>query len=180
MSQSEHIFFDVDLTADAAAGRIADSLGLEYVPVPPGDPGDTSVWASALHGVPGRIGGTITINYLINPDDPEDPEDQGVMSQCRLLWKIWRVRQPGEDYELQQQQAEQLFEALVERLSWPAVLLQGLDLLKATYDPAQGIRRFPAGTWPDLEHKHIWDTPVGEGGAALKAMFAAGSAARNA
>lgn len=152
MSRFEYVFFDSDLSPDDAATVLADRLGLELIPrrapcVPEPLVGRPSITESG-----GRIGGPISYNHL---SWPEEPEERAPFDGCRLVWKLWAT-DPGEDYEYQRMQADELFNLLVGRLGWPAVLLDGLSFVRASFDPVRGLRRFPPGTLAEAQDEHVW------------------------
>lgn len=151
MSRQDYVFFNTDFSPDEAARVMADKLGLELVPRREGVPEPVLVRQDPA-GVAGRVGGPIAANYM---SWPEEPEERAPFDDCRLMWSIWAT-QPGEDHEYQRMQADELFNLLVARLRWRAVLLDGVSYVRAAFDPRRGLRRFPPGTLAEVQDEHIW------------------------
>ncbi len=152
MSTNEYIFLDVALDPAEAARQLAEALNMEFVPPPPGSQSGPVVRARSVGGTNGEVGGPLMENYL---SDPSHQDERSPYDGCRLMWQVWST-EPGEDYAQQEEQAEQLFRAVVDRLGWPAVLLHDLDLIRASYHPQRGLRYFPSGTTAYVEDESVW------------------------
>ncbi|MEU4157713.1 hypothetical protein [Actinoplanes sp. NPDC026670] len=147
MSDTEQIFLRCDLAPDEAAHRLAHSLGLDLKV----DGSDAVLSRPASAGRPGRVGGPLRINQYADPSG--DPDDVSVLDGYDLVWEMWYTRH---DDPVQRDEVRLLFEKVAARMPWPALLLTNLDLLLAAFDPATGVRWFPEGTTPDLEHRALW------------------------
>lgn len=148
MSIFEHVFIGTELAPAAAAGKIAVALGLE---VTLDDEGRMFLGGPASAGRSGQVGGDLYRNRYGYPFD--DPYEESVIDGYELVWNIGYTR-PGGDVQLNE--AWRLFEALASSRLWPILLVRGLDLLVAAWEPALGLRRFPAGTTPDVRHRALW------------------------
>lgn len=137
MSVTEDLFLMVDLPPAEAARRIADALGMD-VKI---RAGGIYVGGCGFAGTDRHVGGRVYEN-LYSEDDPAHDE-RTVFDGHSLVWDISRS---GADHDLQRAAARAIFDAVVTRLRWPAVLTHDLQTAVAAWDPEHGLREFPPHT----------------------------------
>lgn len=148
MANFEHIFLRSDLPKDRLADEIASALGLEQVRT---EDNRTVLKRPARTVENGEAGGDLYANRFGDPSG--DPEDEAVFDRHEYVWDIGYT---GRDREVQVDEARQFFNDLVEAGRWPVVLVRGLDVLLAAWNPAAGVRWFPPYTSPDANDRDEW------------------------
>jgi hypothetical protein len=159
MSRSLDIFLHTNLSLSQTAERIAGALGAKLMrnevgreiffrPVRDGGPDDWAV-------------GEIRVNNF----SPYDPDEPSVIDGYQIYFGIdcairdesmsWEAR-----WETRWLEAERFFTDITERLGWPALLVDNLDMLVAAWSPEHGRTDFPTGTTPDFEHQSLWSRYV--------------------
>jgi hypothetical protein len=147
MSDLEYIFLRSDLPLDQLADEIASALQLEQVRTD-----DKFFLKRPARTVEnGEAGGELFANFL--GDLSGDPEEEAIFDGHQYVWDILYT---GRDEEIQVNEARQFFNDLVEVGRWPVVLLRGLGVLVAAWDPDAGVCWFPPRTSPDANHRDRW------------------------
>ncbi|WFE40279.1 hypothetical protein [Micromonospora sp. WMMD998] len=149
MSTFEHIFIRTDLDPAGLAAELASLMGLE---ASRDEAGKVYLSRPASDGRPGIIGGEIYGNSYTYPLD--DPEEESVIDGYNLVWDLGYSRR---DRNVQLDESRRMFRDVTTLGRWPAVLLQGLDLLIAVWSPRSGYHEFPPGTSPDVDHRSLWE-----------------------
>lgn len=158
MSTFEHLFLDPGHDdGPAAAEVLADTLELRRVER------DGEVHLGTRNSPDGsaHIGGRLGRNVYgdFGPDDPAaaTEADLSIYDDMPLVWSLWSAdgTQKASLGE-QMRRARAVFDLVVERLGWPAVLTHDFEVLVATYDPEGGVREFPPGTPSDGTGRHLW------------------------
>lgn len=145
MSSSLHIFLSTGLMPSEAAQQLATAFGVEPVER------DGSVYV-ALRRDDAEVGGEVMRNIYGSPPDPE-PDEASAIDGYDIAWEIRRV---PSDEGARAAAARQLFDETVERLRWPALLVDNLSVLVAAWHPSAGRTDFPAGTSPDADDQELW------------------------
>lgn len=145
MSSSLHIFLRTGVTPREAAQRLAAALGAEPVER------DGAAYV-ALRRDDAEIGGEVGRNVYGAPPDPE-PDEISALDGYDIAWEIRRV--PSDD-DARRAAADHLLDETVDRLHWPALLVENLSALVAARHPGQDRVSFPAGTSPDLDDQDVW------------------------
>jgi hypothetical protein len=145
VSHSMHLFLSTGLAPHDAAQRLAEALGGEAVE----HDGNLFV-ATRLEAA--EVGGEIARNIYGAPPDPE-PDEISVLDGYDIAFEIRRV--PFEE-DARRAAARRLFDEIVERLRWPVLLVDNLDILIAAWHPSAGRTDFPAGTTPDAQDEELW------------------------
>jgi hypothetical protein len=112
---------------------------------------DGSVYVS-LRRDEAEIGGEVTRNIYGAPPDAE-PDEISALDGYGIVYEVRRV---PSDEAAGRAAAQRLFDEIVERLPWPALLVDGLDILVAAWHPGVGRTNFPAGTTPDAGDQETW------------------------
>lgn len=86
------------------------------------------------------------------PPDP-GPDEVSALDGYDLAFEVRRV--PADD-PARDAAAHRLFDLVVERLQWPALLVDNLGTLAAAWHPAVGRTDFPAGTSADADGRELW------------------------
>jgi hypothetical protein len=140
MSGTEDIFLSTSLAADEAAERIAGALGFDVER----DEHGTYLVREDDDGA--RLVGELDANYLRE----SDPEIPNAIDRYSLMWSLHRKAAP--DWRRQMQLARHVFNEVVDKLRWPALLTtQDAQMAIADWDPGRGVREFPEGTTVDDE-----------------------------
>jgi hypothetical protein len=145
VSGSSHIFLGIGLAPREAAQRLAAALGGEAVER------DGNVYV-AVQQDDAEVGGEVMRNVYGAPPDPE-PDEVSVLDGYDVVYEVRRV--PDDDVA-RRAAAAQLFDRIVERLQWPALHVENLDILVAAWRPGLGRADFPAGTSPDAQDEEQW------------------------
>ena len=145
MSDSVHIFLSTGLTPHDAAGRLAAVLNT----VPVERDGDVFVTAS-VDGA--EVGGQVMRNTYGAPPDPE-PDEISAIDGYDIAFEIRHV--PA-DEGARRAAARSLFDEIVERLDWPALLVENLGILVTAWRPGVGRTDFPPGITPDADDEEEW------------------------
>jgi hypothetical protein len=140
-----HIFLSTGRTPQEVARQLAAALGAEMVER------DGSVYVS-LRRDDAEVGGEVMTNMYGAPADPE-PDEISALDGYDTTYEVRRVPY---DEAANRAAARQLFDEIVERLSWPVLLVDGLDVLVAAWHPDLGHTDFPAGTTPDSADQELW------------------------
>jgi hypothetical protein len=98
------------------------------------------------------VGGEVDTNRYGAPPDPE-PDEFSVLDGYDTVFTVRSVPR-GDDLLLREGRA--IFDIVVERLPWPALLLWNMSILVVAWNPAIGLTEFPPGTTPDMRHKQLW------------------------
>ena len=145
MSSSLHIFLSTGLAPHEAAQQLATAFDVDAVER------DGRVFV-ALQRDDAEVGGEVKRNIYGAPPDPE-PDELSVLDGYDIAWEVRRV--PA-DEDARRAAARQLFDEIVERLRWPALLVGNLSTLVAAWHPSVGRTDFPAGTSPDADDQKLW------------------------
>ncbi len=140
-----HIFLSTGLAPGEAAAQLATAFGVEPVER------DHGVYV-ALRRDDAQVGGEVIRNIYGAPPDPE-PDEISAIDGYDIAWEIRRV--PADD-DARRAAARQLFDEIVERLRWPALLVDNFSTLVAGWHPSVGRTDFPAGTTPDVDDQRLW------------------------
>lgn len=148
MSTFENIFLHTGgLPVEQAAERLTDALGARIT-----RKDDKVYLARPMVGEPnGRVGGEVYANFY--QTDTGDPAEASLIDDYDVVFAVW-CNQRAE--ELQLMEAQKVFNEIIVKLRWPAVLVHNQDILVSAWSPALGRRDFPTGTTPDTDHKHLW------------------------
>lgn len=149
MSTFEHIFIHTDLAPEGVAAELASRMHVEFSR---DDEGKVYLSRPASDGRPGVVGGELSVNRYSYPLD--EPEEESVIDGYSVVWDVGYSRRDG---EVQRDEARRLFTELTAVSPWPVLLLHGLDLLVAAWEPRSGYRDFPPGTTPDFVHRALWE-----------------------
>ena len=140
MSGTEEIFLSTSLAVDEAAERIAGALGFEV------ERDEHGIYLVREDDDGVRLVGELDGNYL-RENDPETPN---AIDRYSLMWSLHRKAAP--DWRRQMQAARHVFDEVVDKLRWPALLTtQDAQVAIADWDPDHGAREFPEGTLVDDE-----------------------------
>jgi hypothetical protein len=145
VSTSLHIFLSTGLAPSEAAQQLATAFGVEPVER------DGKVYV-ALRRDDAELGGEVERNIYGAPPDPE-PDEMSVIDGYDIAWEIRRIPPDG---DARRAEARQLFDEIVERLRWPALLVENLSSLVAAWHPSAGLTDFPAGTSLDADDEELW------------------------
>jgi len=145
VSSSSHIFLSTSLAPHEAAQQLAAALGAQAVER------DGSVYVS-MRRDDAEIGGEVKRNVYGAPPDPE-PDEISALDGYDVTYEVRRV---PSDEAARRSAARQLFVEIVERLRWPALLVDNLGTLIAAWHPSVGHTDFPAGTSPDAGDQALW------------------------
>jgi hypothetical protein len=145
VSSSLHIFLSTGLAPAETAQQLAVALDAEWVER------DGSVYVS-LRRDDAEVGGEVTENMYGAPPNPK-PDEISALDGYDIAYEVRRV---PHDEAANRAAARQIFDEIVERLSWPALLVDGLDILVAAWHPSVGRTEFPAGTTPDAGDQELW------------------------
>lgn len=143
MSVTEDLFLRVHLPPVEAARELATTLDWEIEI----RDGTAFLGRDGVGDVAGWVAGKVHAN--VYSDEPPDPQERTVFDGHPVVWEIFRR---GPELELQRRAARAVFDAVVERLRWPAVLTHDLQTAVAAWDPDHGLREFPDGTPVDAPH----------------------------
>jgi hypothetical protein len=142
VSAVEVIFLAPGLSLEETAQHIADALSFEVrhdeqgvylVRAEPGGNGD-------------RLVGELHANYLAPEPEPEPPH---TIDRYPVMWRLHRKAVP--DWHRQRDAARAVFDELVDKLSWSALLTHDAQLAIADWSPEGGLREFPENTSVDDE-----------------------------
>jgi hypothetical protein len=145
VSNSLHIFLSTGLGPSEAARQLAAAFGVEPVER------DGRVYV-AVRRDDAEVGGEIMRNIYGSPPDPE-ADEVSALDGYDIAWEVRRV---PSDEGSREAAARQLFGEIVERLRWPALLVDNLSALVSAWNPSAGRTDFPAGTSPDSEDEMLW------------------------
>ena len=98
------------------------------------------------------VGGEVDVNRYGAPPDPE-PDELSVLDGYDTVFTV-RTWPRGE--ELLNREARAVFDALVQRLPGPVLLVDEMDILVAAWNKSVGLTDFPPGTTPDMPHRARW------------------------
>lgn len=142
MSAVEVIFLAPGLTLEETAQRLGDALdfevrhdeqGVYLVRDEPGGDGD-------------RLVGELHTNYLAPEPEPEPPH---TLDRYPVMWRLHRKAVP--DWRRQREAARAVFDELVDKLRWPALLTHDAQAAIADWSPEGGLREFQDDTSVDDE-----------------------------
>ncbi|MEV6490820.1 hypothetical protein AB0M20_19710 [Actinoplanes sp. NPDC051633] len=142
-----HIFLSTGLGPSEAARQLATAFSVEPVER------DGNVYV-ALRRDDAEVGGEVKRNIFGAPPDPE-PDEVSALDGYDVVWEIRRI--PA-DEDARAAAARQLFDEIIERLPWPALLVDSLSTLVAAWHPNVGRTDFPAGTTPDATDQELWQS----------------------
>jgi hypothetical protein len=148
MGTFEQVFVKTGLRLEEVAARVAATFGMETAR----DEHGIYLSADNLLGVPGRTGIELTPNVYSSASDLY-PDERTAFDASDAVLGVWRA---DKDMDRQEQVARALFDGIVERLGWPAVLLHNMAILRATWNPRTGLREYPPGATPDPEDAALW------------------------
>ncbi|MEJ2886981.1 hypothetical protein [Actinomycetospora aeridis] len=155
MSTFEDLFVDPGYAdVELAARDLGHALGFD---VSYGRSKGVFVGTQQLSPTTGHIGGEIAINDYQSVGAAA-PEDFSIYDDLPIMWSLWT----GDICDGDLREAEQrrrariVFDLVVERLGWSAVLVHDFEELIATYDPERGVREFPPGTPSNGTGRHLW------------------------
>jgi hypothetical protein len=148
MSTFEHLFLRSDLPMDQLANEVATALGLEQVRT---DDNRIVLKRPASTAENEETGGDLYANHFADPSG--DQEEEAVFDGHQYVLDVGYT---GRDREVQVEEARQFFNDLVEAGRWPVVLVRGLDVLLAAWNPHAGVRWFPPYTSPDANDRDKW------------------------
>lgn len=139
MSGTEDIFLSTSVAVDEAAERIAGALGFHV------ERDEHGIYlVREDDGV--RLVGELDDNYLRE----SDPETPNAIDRYSLMWSLHRKAAP--DWPRQMRAARHVFDEVVDKLRWPALLTtQDAQVAIADWNPDRGLREFPEGTTVDDE-----------------------------
>jgi hypothetical protein len=149
MSRSIHVFMHTSLGPVEAAERIAEALDAELAR---DEDGRVYVTRATEHDDTEQAGGQVSVNrYGAPPGLP--PDEVSVLDGYDITFEI---RSTVEDQSVRRAEARRFFTDIAERLGWPALLVENLDVLVAAWHPQHGRTDFPPGTSPDVPDRSRW------------------------
>lgn len=141
MSASEVLFLSSGLSLEDTRARLSDALGFKV------EQEDDELFLVRPEGSgPDLLVGKLTTNYLTPEPEPEPPH---TIDRYPLMLDLYRKAVP--DWQRQQQAARSVFDEVVTKLGWSALLTHDAQTAIADWSAAGGLRDFPPDTSVDDE-----------------------------
>jgi hypothetical protein len=139
VSASEYIFLRSGLDVEETAHTLADVLGFEL------EQKETGIFLGRDNAgqVEDYIAGQVSSNYLAE-SEPEIPD---AIDHYPLMWEVYKKGIP--DWIKQMEAGRAVFDEIVTKLRWPALLTHDSQIAIADFSPELGLRMFPADTSTD-------------------------------
>jgi hypothetical protein len=115
-----------------------------------GPQGHLYVRRPGRHG--GEVGGPLELNIYAAPPG-SDPDETSALDGYEAVWEI---RTTARSEQGQIDEARRLFDDIVAKLPYQALLTHGMSILVAAWSPKLGLTEFPPGTSVDIEDKEHW------------------------
>jgi hypothetical protein len=141
VSASEILFLHSGLSLEDTAAQLSDVLGFTVE-----REGDKLFLVRPEDNDVDRLVGKLAENYLTPEPEPEPPH---TIDRYPLMWELYRKAVP--DWQRQRQAARSVFDDVVAKLGWPALLTHDAQTAIADWSPTGGLRDFPPHTSVDDE-----------------------------